>query len=113
MAFRQRKQKVNILFGIYLTPQDIVIPPSYDSLLPECKGPKLHPFKDRAADVEFVQLLSSSVDDSSNGSVGQSHVFGVTIASQPYALKMVNSALSEATQYVLTPFHDFSLNIMT
>lgn len=95
------------------------MPPSYDEPLPQCMGPKLHPFNGRVADIKFVRLLSSNVEessnieDSSNGSRGQSHVFEVTIASQPYALKVVKSAFSSAASCVLTPSYNFSSSFTT
>jgi hypothetical protein len=51
--------------------------------------PKLHPFKDRKANIKFVSLLSDGDIDSR----GDGHVFEVIIASRRYALKIVSSRL--------------------
>jgi hypothetical protein len=62
--------------------------------LPRCDGPKLHPFKDRKANIKFVSLLSQGDGDgdgdSDSGSGGHGHVFEVIIASRRYALKIVS-----------------------
>jgi hypothetical protein len=65
--------------------------------LPECEGPKLVPFKDRKANVDFVRLLS---DNEQNG---QSHVFEVSIKGKAYALKIV-SLLCPTSITLLTGF---------
>ncbi|KAL9577430.1 MAG: hypothetical protein Q9212_006368 [Teloschistes hypoglaucus] len=53
----------------------------YKSLLPPCKGPKLHPFPDRYAPIEFERMLSDP-------EAALAHVFEVTIGGKPYALKV-------------------------
>ncbi|KAL9128407.1 MAG: hypothetical protein Q9217_002898 [Psora testacea] len=61
--------------------------PLYDEPLPKCKGPKLHPFQDRTAVIDFVRLISDQgPSDTSEG--GHAHVFEVSILSKTYALKM-------------------------
>ena len=60
--------------------------PNYNKPLPDCAGPKLSPFKDREANIEFHRLLS---DGDSKSSGGHSHVFEVGIKSITYALKVV------------------------
>ncbi len=57
---------------------------AFSKPLPECEGPKLVPFKDRKANVDFVRLLSDNEQD------GQSHVFEVSIKGKAYALKIVS-----------------------
>lgn len=54
-------------------------------MLPQCDGPKLHPFSKRAVDIQFVRLLSDNEQD------GQSHVFEVIIDGMRYALKVVDA----------------------
>jgi hypothetical protein len=53
--------------------------------LPPLVGPKLKPFLERNAFVEFVRLLSC-ITPGKHG-----HVFEVKIAKKPYALKIVGS----------------------
>jgi hypothetical protein len=52
--------------------------------LPECEGPRLAPFKDMKANVNFVRLLSDIEQN------GQSHVFEVSIKGRAYVLKIVS-----------------------
>ena len=59
---------------------------SFQKMLPQCEGPKLHPFSNRNVDVQFIRLLSNNVQG------GHSHVFEVVINSCRYALKVVNAA---------------------
>ena len=59
--------------------------PNYNKALPNCEGPKLRPFKDRKAAIDFRRLLS----DDDSGSGGHAHVFEVSIKSKIYALKVV------------------------
>lgn len=59
----------------------------FHKMLPQCEGPKLHPFSNRKVDVQFIRLLSNNEQD------GHSHVFEVIINSSHYALKVVNAAL--------------------
>ena len=58
---------------------------NYHRLLPQCDGPKLHPFSHGSSDLHFVRLLSD------NENVGHSHVFEVIINGRHYALKMVGA----------------------
>lgn len=51
--------------------------------LPQCDGPKLHPFADDKANLEFVRLLLDPTLDA------DAHVFEVSIGGQSYALKAV------------------------
>ncbi|KAI4199866.1 MAG: hypothetical protein LQ350_004314 [Teloschistes chrysophthalmus] len=53
----------------------------YNRMLPPCNGPKLHPFADRYAPIKFERLLSDA-------EAALAHVFEVTIAGKPYALKV-------------------------
>lgn len=53
--------------------------------LPECEGPKLHPFADDKASLEFVRLLSDPTLDA------DAHVFEVSIGGQSCALKAVRT----------------------
>ncbi len=66
-----------------------------DQPLPRCEGPKLSPFKDHKASIEFIKLLSEpdpkERHDESPG--GHGHVFEVLIKSKPYALKIVSRIL--------------------
>ncbi len=55
-----------------------------NKLLPPLVGPKLKPFRQRKAHVEFIGLLSSIAP----GKHG--HVFEVNIAKKRYALKIVS-----------------------
>ena len=74
-----------------LQKQDVLSTPRYQGLLPRCEGPKLGPFHDRKAAIEFVRLLDDpQVADSEVTEGGQSHVFEVLIASRSYALKIVS-----------------------
>ncbi len=70
---------------------------AFSKPLPECEGPKLAPFKDRKANVDFVRLLSDNEQD------GQSHVFEVSIKGKAYALKIV-SLLCPTPATLLTGF---------
>jgi len=62
--------------------------PLYDEPLPKCKGPRLYPFQECTATIDFVRLISDadSVDTSQEG---HAHVFEVSIASKCYAMKIV------------------------
>ncbi|KAJ9646641.1 hypothetical protein H2199_002690 [Coniosporium tulheliwenetii] len=51
-------------------------------LLPECEGPKMHPYEDRNPKIEFESLLGDS------NTASHSHVFKVLLNSRPFALKM-------------------------
>ncbi|KAL8745420.1 MAG: hypothetical protein Q9190_002446 [Brigantiaea leucoxantha] len=62
--------------------QRVLSKPRYQGPIPRCKGPKLSPFRDRKAAIEFVRLLSDPELE------GQAYVFEVSIASKPYALKV-------------------------
>ena len=59
--------------------------PNFEKPLPSCKGPKLGPFKDRKARIDFRRLLNDG--DSKSG--GHAHVFEVCIKSVVYVLKVV------------------------
>ncbi len=60
--------------------------------LPECSGPKLQPFEDEEATVDFKQLISESeLPETSDG--GHAHVFEVSIHAKTYALKIVRQRL--------------------
>lgn len=59
---------------------------NYHKMLPQCDGPKLHPFSDGSSDIHFVRLLSD------NKKVGHSHVFEVIMNGRHYALKVVSAA---------------------
>lgn len=61
-------------------------PRKVDKPLPNCKGPKLNPFPNHKAAVDFRRLLSAG--DSEEG--GHAHVFEVCIESVVYALKVVS-----------------------
>lgn len=61
---------------------------SSKELLPQCKGPKLHPFPHRHAKINFVRLISDPEAE------GQSHVFEVSINSESYALKVVSNSVA-------------------
>ena len=63
---------------------------NYSKPLPDCKGPKLKPFKDRKATIDFRRLLSAG--ESEEG--GHAHVFEVSIKSVVYALKVVSPPLN-------------------
>ena len=59
----------------------------FHKMLPQCEGPKLHPFSKRNPDIQFIRLLSDS------GQEGHSHVFEVIIKGGHYALKVVHATL--------------------
>ena len=63
---------------------------SYRQSLPQCKGPKLHPFQKGKADIQFKRLLSN-VQGTLNSSdqAGHAYVFEISIDSKTYALKVV------------------------
>ena len=67
--------------------QRVLSKPRYQGPIPRCEGPKLSPFRDRKAAIEFVRLLSDPELE------GQAYVFEVLIASKPYALKVVCPSL--------------------
>jgi len=75
----------------------------YDKSLPTCEGPKLYPFQDRTATIEFVRLISDQ-DPVDTSQEGHAHVFEVSILSKPYAVKIVRRELSIMTVlgYMLT-----------
>ena len=54
-------------------------------MLPQCYGPKLHPFSDGTSDIHFVRLLSD------NERAGHSHVFEVIMNGVHYDLKVVSA----------------------
>ncbi|KAL8951220.1 MAG: hypothetical protein Q9222_002783 [Ikaeria aurantiellina] len=58
--------------------------------LPQCDGPKLHPFDDDTARLEFIRILSDTSIDA------DAYVFEVSIGGQPFALKVVRLNLSSA-----------------
>ncbi|KAL8836439.1 MAG: hypothetical protein Q9170_002927 [Blastenia crenularia] len=63
--------------------EDVPKPSSQlNGLQPDCDGPKLNAFAYRKAPIEYIRQLSDPDRD------GQSYVFEVTIAEQPYALKI-------------------------
>ena len=68
--------------------------PNYNKPLPDCKGPKLGPFKDREADIDFRRLLS----DGNSESGGHAHVFEVCIKSVVYVLKVVRTLSLDSVQ---------------
>ena len=77
--------------------------PNYNKPLPDCEGPKLHPFKDCNAAIEFRRLLS----DDDSGIDGHAHVFEVSIRSNVYALKVVRAptqGLSSVDAHALLQF---------
>lgn len=57
--------------------------PQYTEPLPQCEGPKLHPFHDPTPAVVFHRLLSEK------DSEGHAHIFEATIESEIYAVKVV------------------------
>lgn len=58
--------------------------------LPQCKGPKLHPFQKSKADIQFKRLLSNAQGTlDSSDQAGHAYVFEISIDSKTYALKMV------------------------
>lgn len=69
--------------------------PNFTTPLPNCEGPKLHPFKHRYAKVDFHHLLGDS--DSVTG--GHAHVFEVSIKSVVYALKIVRPLMLPSGRY--------------
>ncbi|KAI4233602.1 MAG: hypothetical protein LQ349_004315 [Xanthoria aureola] len=66
--------------------------------LPQCDGPKLHPFADDKASLEFVRLLSDPTLDA------DAHVFEVSIGGQSYALKAFKYYSDEEDHWVLDEF---------
>jgi hypothetical protein len=64
---------------------------SLDQSLPRCEGPKLCPFKDRKASIEFIKFFSEpDPKENHDKSLGRDgHVFEVLINSKPYILKIV------------------------
>ena len=63
---------------------------SYRQPLPQCEGPKLHPFPKDKVDVQFKRLLSNvqgTLDSSDQA--GHAYVFEISIGSKTYALKVV------------------------
>ena len=68
--------------------------PKYNRPVPDCRGPKLGPFKDRKATIDFRRLLSDG--DSESG--GHAHVFEVCIKSVVYVLKVVRTPSPDFVQ---------------
>ncbi|KAL8820976.1 MAG: hypothetical protein Q9191_007406 [Dirinaria sp. TL-2023a] len=69
--------------------------------LPDCNGPRLQPFEDPKATVDFKRLISDgNLTDSSAG--GHAHVFEALIQSKTYALKIVR-------QWFFRSRHDFEV----
>ncbi|KAL9630621.1 MAG: hypothetical protein Q9204_004627 [Flavoplaca sp. TL-2023a] len=66
--------------------------------LPSCQGPKLYPFVNDKANVEFIRLLS----DPTRG--GDSYVFEVSIGGNPYALKAFKYYDKEEDELALDEF---------
>ncbi|KAL6715421.1 hypothetical protein ACLMJK_006382 [Lecanora helva] len=60
----------------------------YDKPFPHCDGPKLHQFRDHAAPISLVRLISQPVAASETSSQAQAHVFEASISSKTYALKI-------------------------
>lgn len=71
----------------------------YDGLLPQCEGPKLHPFARSTATLEFKRLLSDP------NSEGQAHVFEASIGSTGYAIKVVCKHSSSLATRHLAEFY--------
>lgn len=63
--------------------------PLYNEPLPECDGPKLHPFPHKSPAIEFIRMISDNTPPSVPGGGPHAHVFKVVILSQTYALKIV------------------------
>ena len=85
--------------------------PDFDKPLPDCEGPKLHPFKHRKAAIKFHRLLS---DTDMPQAGGDSHVFEVSIRSKVYALKVVRpQAAKPSIRAFLTLPRCHSLSSMT
>lgn len=64
------------------------LPATANIPLPQFNGPKLYPFEDDEANLEFVRLLSDPISDA------DAYVFEVAIGGQPYALKAVRLTFS-------------------
>jgi len=75
--------------------------------LPQCEGPKLHPFHDHVASIDFKHLLSDPA------TTAQSHVFEVSITSKPYALKIVSFSLAISSIPVLRSPTDLENTLAT
>lgn len=54
---------------------------------PRCEGPKFHPFPNRRATINVIKRLDDPAIQ------GEAHVFEVSIARKPYALKVVSGLL--------------------
>lgn len=63
------------------------------TLLPQCNGPKLHPFVDDKASLEFIRLLSDPLIDR------HACVFEVSIGGQSFALKVARLRVSSSPDY--------------
>ncbi len=75
--------------------------------LPQCDGPKLHPFADDKASLEFVRLLSDPTLDA------DAHVFEVSIGGQSYALKAVRPLFFISPRFTLSTVRESSSNSTT
>lgn len=62
-------------------------------LLPDCEGPKLHPFSQKPISIEFINLVSEN-DPVNLSAGGHAHVFEALIDSKTYALKVVSQSSS-------------------